>query len=115
MKTKQKIDLYFKMIQGIKYENEHGGAYAYVQFLAYTRELISLLKPIKKVERHIEAIEGISWLFNEYLTTNFTYRQKVIFENKLNDLEVIFETIKNIIQDENKQNRYSESYIAKAA
>ena len=53
MKSKQKIDLYFKMIQGIKYENEHGGAYAYVQFLAYTRELISLLKPIKKLEIRI--------------------------------------------------------------
>lgn len=116
MKTQEKIETYFGMIQGIKYENEHGGAYAYVQFLAYSRELILLLKPFKKIERQIEAIEGINWLFNEYLASKFTYRQKVIFETKLSDLKIIFENIRMMLEEKENKRRYSEAvYLAKAA
>jgi len=94
MKTLTKIETYFSMIEGISYENQNGGAYAYVQFLAYSRELVKLLRPLKKVERQIDAIESVSWLFNEYLAARFTHRQKVIFENKLNELKEVFNSIR---------------------
>jgi hypothetical protein len=82
------------MIEGIRFENENGGAYAYVQYLAYSRELIKLLRPLKKVDRQIDALEGINWLFNEYLASSFTHRQKVIFENKLVESKEIFDVIR---------------------
>jgi hypothetical protein len=94
MKTTSKIETYFNMIEGISYENPNGGAYAYVQFLAYTRELVKLLRPLKKVERQIDAIESIGWLFNEYLAAKFTHRQKAIFENKISELKEIFDSIR---------------------
>ena len=116
MKTIEKIETYIKMIESIKYENPNGGAYAYVQFLAYSRELTKALKSVKKSEAQIDAIEGINWLFNEYLTCTFTYRQKVIFENKMSDLKIIFESIQLNINDTQNYKRYSETvYLAKAA
>jgi len=94
MKTPTKIETYFSMIEGISYESKHGGAYAYVQFLAYSRELVKLLRPMKKVERHIDAIESVSWLFNEYLSAKFTHRQKAIFENKMSEMKDTFNSIR---------------------
>jgi len=86
------------MIEGIRYENQNGGAYAYVQFLAYSRELVKLLRPLKKVNKQIDTIEAASWLFNEYLATNFTHRQKVIFETKMSELKDIFNLIRLTIK-----------------
>lgn len=94
MQTLAKSEVYFKMIEGINYNNVHGGAYAYVQFLAYSRELLKLLRPVQKVERQLDALEGISWLFNECLIATFTHRQKAIFENKISETKEIFESIR---------------------
>ncbi|MBL7932658.1 MAG: hypothetical protein JNL60_12190 [Bacteroidia bacterium] len=94
MKTGRKIESYMSMIEKINYENVHGGAYAYVQFMAYSRELVKLLKPFKKVEPQINTIEGVSWLFNEYLAARFTPRQKVIFETKMVELKEVFDYIR---------------------
>lgn len=99
MKTIAKIETHFNRIENINYENEHGGAYAYVQFLAYTRELLNQLRPFKKAEKQIEAIEGINWLFNEYLAARFTYKQKVIFENKLLEVKDIFNTLRRTLTE----------------
>jgi len=99
MKTLAKSEIYFKMIEGINYNNEHGGAYAYVQFLAYTRDVLKLLRPFQKIERQLDAIEGINWLFNECLVATFTHRQKAIFENKMHETKEIFETIRTSLMD----------------
>ena len=94
MKTSKKIETYFSMIEGIRYENQHGGSYAYVQFLAYARELVAALRPLKKLERQIDAIESVSWLFNEYLCARFSHSQKVIFETKIAELKETFNSIR---------------------
>jgi len=99
MKTTKKIEAYFNMIENIKYENEHGGAYAYIQFMAYSREILRLLRPAKQVERQLEAIEATNWLFNEYLAVRFTYRHKTIFENKLSETKQIFESIRRSLNE----------------
>lgn len=99
MKTSKKIETYFSMIEGIRYENQHGGSYAYVQFLAYARELVAALRPLKKVERQIDAIESVSWLFNEYLCARFSHSQKVIFESKINDLKETFNSIRRTLNN----------------
>ncbi len=100
MNTLLHIEGHLKRIEGISYENKNGGAYAFVQFLAYNRELMALLQPVKKLERQMEALEGISWLFNECLAASFTHRQKVIFDNKLSDARSIFETIRQYLKQE---------------
>lgn len=94
MKTLAKAEVYFKQIEAIHYSHPEGGGYAYVQFLAYTRELIQLLRPVQKVEKQLDAIEGIRWLFNECLMASFTHRQKAIFENKLSETKEIFEAMR---------------------
>jgi hypothetical protein len=98
MKTTKKIDMYFNRIQSIRYENEHGGAYAYIQYLAYTRELLVMLRPLKKVEKQLEALEGINWLFNEHLAFKFTHRHKVIFEEKLHETQQLFNIIRHSLK-----------------
>jgi len=90
----KKIESYFIRIESIRYENEHGGAYAYVQFLAYSRELMKLLRPVKKLEKELETIESINWLFNEYLAAKFTPRQASIFEEKMMELKELFVRIR---------------------
>lgn len=94
MKTSKKIETYFRMIEGIRYENQHGGAYAYVQFMAYARELVAALRTLKKVERQIDNIESVSWLFNECLCARFSHSQKVIFETKITELKETFNAIR---------------------
>lgn len=94
MKTLAKTETWFKMIEQINYNNEHGGAYAYVQFLAYSRELLKVLRPVQRIERQLDAIEGINWLFNECLAARFTHTQKAIFENKMSEVKGIFDKIR---------------------
>jgi hypothetical protein len=94
MKTPKKIDAYFNRITGIRYENEHGGAYAYIQYLAFSRELLTLLRPFKSMSRHMETIEGINWLFNEHLAFRFTHRHKLIFDEKLYETRKAFEAMR---------------------
>ena len=95
MRKSQKITGILNEIQAIKFENENGGAYAYVKFLASTRLLIQALKPFKQFEKQIESIEAINWLFNEYLAVRFTNSQKVIFENKQLEMNEIFNSIQD--------------------
>lgn len=94
MKTLAKIETCFSMIENIRYTNPYGGAYAYVQFLAYSRELVKLLRPFKKVERHIDTIESVSWLFNEYLGAKFTHRHQSVFESRISELKDVFASIR---------------------
>lgn len=97
MQTHKKMESHFKRIESIRYENEHGGAYAYVQFLAYSRELLISLRSLKKFEKESEVIESINWLFNEYLAARFTPRQASIFEEKMIELKEIFGRIRFVL------------------
>lgn len=99
MKTRAKIETYIGMIEGIRYENQHGGAYAYVQFLAYSRELLNLLRPVKQVEKHLDKIESIAWMFNEYLGASFTQRQKAIFEDNMSETKEVFSSIRSVLKE----------------
>ena len=107
MKIPKKIETYFNMIETIKYENEHGGAYAYIQFMAYSRDLLKLLRPVKNVERQLEAIEATNWLLNEYLAVKFTYRHKTIFENKLNETKQLFVAIRESFKEAEVRRPYT--------
>jgi len=101
MKTISKLEQYFELIMGIQYHNQNGGSYAYLQFLAYTRELLKLIRPIKSAEKHAEAIEGINWLLNEYLAVKFSPRNEVIFETKKREFEEIFSKIRFSVREMN--------------
>lgn len=99
MKALSKIETSFNRILNIRYDNEHGGAYAYLQFMAYSRDLLSALRPLKSAERQIEAIEGINWLFNETLSGSFSHSQKAMFETKMMEVKEIFNSIKVIVSE----------------
>ncbi len=104
------------MIENIKYENENGGAYAYIQFMAYSRELLKALRPLKNMERQLETIEATNWLLNEYLAVRFTYRHKTIFENKLNETKQIFNSIRESFSEMPVRTPYGyKVHYAKAA
>jgi hypothetical protein len=115
MKTIRTIEKYMTMLEGIRYENENGGAYAYVQFLAYSRELLVLLRPFKRVERQLEKIEAINWLFNEYLAVKFTPRQRSIFEEKQMELKDVFSYIRFSLREYEKRHSFPPEYHAEAA
>ena len=115
MKTLGKIESYFNMIEGIRYDNPNGGAYAYVQYLAYSRELLRMLKAFKKMDRHIEKLEAVNWLFNEYLAVKFTPRQQSIFESKLSEVKDTFDAIRYTIAQLEKDYPVSGVLIHKAA
>lgn len=110
MKTPKKVKMYFNMIENIKYENEHGGSYAYIQFMAYSRELLKLLRPLKDAERYAEAIESTNWLLNEYLGVRFTPRHKTIFENKLSETKHIFNSVRESYAEIEVRRSYGHSY-----
>lgn len=115
MQTLKKIESYFGRIQSIRYENEHGGAYAYVEYLAYSRELLRLLRPLKKLEKELETIESINWLFNEYLGAKFTHRQKSIFEEKMLELKDLFENIRSSLKQFEREHPISSRFLHKQA
>lgn len=110
MKTPKKMEAYFNMIENIKYENEHGGSYAYIQFMAYSRELVKLLRPLKEADRYTESIEATNWLLNEYLAVRFTPRHKTIFENKLSETKQLFVSIREDIAEMRVRRSYGHSY-----
>jgi hypothetical protein len=90
MTKSQKINQLFQDLLQISYENEHGGAYAYMKFLASSRMLLQVLKPYPAFEKQANQLESINWLFNEYLAVRFTYAHKVIFENKQFELRDMY-------------------------
>lgn len=99
MKLVSQAEEHFNRIEAIRYDNPNGGSYAYLQFMAYTREVLSLLRPVEKVEKQLDALEGINWLFNECLAASFTHSQKAIFENKLSYAKQLFDTIRKSLQE----------------
>jgi hypothetical protein len=99
MKILPQLEVHFRKIEEIRYENPNGGAYAYLQFLAYTRELMVLLHPLERVSKQLDALEGINWLFNECLAASFTHRQKAIFDNKISEAKHLFEVMRIQLQD----------------
>ena len=99
METRKNVEKYYNLIKDIKYENENGGAYAYLQFLAYSREAIIVLRTIKRFERQVESIEAINWLLNEYLAVNFTFRHKLIFDEKRDEAIKLFNLINSVLTD----------------
>ncbi|MBL7922181.1 MAG: hypothetical protein JNJ40_17835 [Bacteroidia bacterium] len=110
MKTPKKVEKYFNMIETIKYENEHGGSYAYLQFMAYTRDLLKLIRPLKDSERYAEAIESNNWLLNEYLGVRFTPRHKTIFENKMSETKHLFNSVRESYAEIKVRKTYNHSY-----
>ena len=107
------IEMYLNKIEAIRYENENGGAYAYIQYLAYSRELLIMLRPLKKVERQLEAIEGINWLFNEHLAFKFSPRHKIIFEEKMAQTRELFGYIRHCMKNVDSRN-FSETALQHA-
>lgn len=99
MKAPKKLETSFRRIEEISYENVNGGAYAYLQFLAYTRDVLKLLRPVQKAERQREAIEAMNWLFNEYLAVRFTHTHQLIFEDKKREIKQVFDTIRLIFNE----------------
>jgi len=94
MKTTEKIDHYYRLIESIDYNNREGGKYAYVQFLSLTREVLILLQPVRKIERQVRAIESINWVFNEHLSSRFSEQQRIIFDMKRKELRGILDNLK---------------------
>ena len=45
----------------------------------------------------MEKIEGINWMLNEYLAVRFTHRHKVIFEEQMEEMRIIFSAVRNTI------------------
>lgn len=115
MKILSQLEVHFSRIEAIRYENRHGGAYAYVQFLAYNRELMTLLRPLERVARQLDALEGISWLFNECLAASFTHRQKAIFDNKMSEVKQLFEVIRLRLQEKKTEAAQGEVLHKQAA
>jgi hypothetical protein len=88
-----------RLIREIRFDNQHGGPYAYLQFLAYCRELLRLIRPQKRLERQAEHLEAACWLFNEYLGVRFTHSQKVIFENRQHELAPVLDLIEQAAKE----------------
>lgn len=80
-------------IEGIRYENPNGGSYAYLQFLAYSRELLRLVKPVPGAERLADKLEGVCWIFNENLGMRFTHAHRSIYDKSLFELRPVFHSI----------------------
>lgn len=116
MKTNTQVETYLALIEGIRFRNENGGAYAYVQFLAYSRELLRLIRPFKTLERQSESIEAIQWLFNECLAASFTHRHQIIFDEKMSEMKQISALVRERLRHVSYPSapRYS-SHYAKAA
>ncbi|MBA3681175.1 MAG: hypothetical protein H0W73_08420 [Bacteroidetes bacterium] len=110
MKTPKKVEAYFNMIENIKYENENGGSYAYIQFMAYSREVLKLIRPLKDSERFKESIDATNWLLNEYLGVRFTPRHKTIFENKMSETKQLFDSIRESYNEIRVRKHYAASY-----
>jgi hypothetical protein len=98
-------------IASIRYENPNGGPYAYLQFLAYSRELLRLIKPLKRVEKQADRLEAAGWMLNEYLGVRFTHAQQVIFENQLRELMPVFSEIEQMVSEVNSIAETSPAYF----
>jgi hypothetical protein len=101
----RKIERYFNLITNIRYHNDNGPKYAYMQFLAYSRELIDALRPLKNTEQHCDSIERSCWLLNEYLGSRFTPRHESILVTQILEAGEIFRELSFIITRAEKMNK----------
>ncbi len=87
MKTAEKINLYSQLIQYIDYDNREGGKYAYVQYMSYVREIVSLLSGNSGFEDELFYLEQTSARFNEFLCDSFGEEQRLFFhESRMRSL-----------------------------
>jgi hypothetical protein len=102
MKTSQ-LEKYFTLLSEVKFNNVYGGEYAFIQVLAYNREILRLLRPLGSFRKQAESIEAISWMLNEYLGMKFTHRHRSIFEAQMFELKKIYASIIGQVEE-----RYAE-------
>jgi len=103
----RKMGKIINMLLGIRFDNEHGGKYAYMQFLAYSRELMNLLGEIPNAQRHVCAIEAIAWQFNENLSGKFGHTQRAVFETKMMDFRAIVNEVEFMLHTRRHRTRNS--------
>lgn len=104
MKTADiQLEILFSGISDLKYENEHGPEYAYLQFLSITRRILAAIRPYGSCSRHSDAIEGINWILNEYLGMKFTARHYSVFMDKRLDVLELSQRIIYSVHEENKR------------
>ena len=115
MKRAKQLEEHLRRMNSISYENPNGGAYAYVQFLAHARELILFLRTVRGCDKEVEMLDATGWLFNEYLTVQFTHRHKVIFETKMLELKESFEFLRERVRETETSTMVGEPLHAQAA
>jgi hypothetical protein len=81
MKTAEKIHLYSQLIQHIDYDNREGGKYAYIQYMSYVREILTLLTNSSGLDAEIDYLKQTSARFNEYLCDSFGEQQRIFFHD----------------------------------
>jgi hypothetical protein len=75
----KEISKYSGMVAAINYDNREGGKYAYVQFLAYSREIMNQLNTYGKNEV-AGAINELCLQLNDQLADSFREEQRTLFE-----------------------------------
>ncbi len=84
------IENNFKLLREIDYDNREGGRYAYVQMMAYTRELNNLLMAFhSSAKNEIKEIGDIHEQLNDLVALTFKARHRHIFELHSKKLEEI--------------------------
>lgn len=97
MNRSKKLQYYMALVESVRYDNANGGSYAYMQLLAYNREIMHCMRDLGFEEELLTRVEAVSWIINEYLGAPFRHRHRLVFDEQKFELAEVFREVRSAL------------------
>jgi hypothetical protein len=83
----ENVEKVFEKIGAIDYQHREGGRYAYVQLMAFLRDLKNELASSGICEQEQQRLEADGDLLNDMVHLRFEAAHRLVFEDKMKELQ----------------------------
>lgn len=85
----ENLDGIFQKIESVDYKHREGGRYAYVQLMAYIRDLRNFLLEKQVALTEVPVLQRAESLLNEMVHLRFELVHQIVFEDKIRELSAL--------------------------
>lgn len=105
MKATQKLDQLWDRINSVKYKSDELGKYAFVDTIAYLKEVQVIAKQTPHTENLCDQLDALIWMLNEYLIAAvFSPRHRSVWSEKIVEFNLLFDELRFLAQRSQHQN-----------
>jgi hypothetical protein len=97
------VEEIFRRVGEINYNNREGGRYAYVQLMAYTRQLIEHLRAQDAPNYLIDELCASGELLNALVPLKFEEEHRIVFNQKVREFSQMSLVVKTLCEQRDRE------------